>query len=255
MSGTFICGQRSLCFLSGSFRDTSEYLAVHIEANNPSTPFLLSMWGHLTSDPAPILQSLPCAAQSAKLVTWESTTVVEVPGLYLPFLITAFIMAVKSYQLLFSSWDGGRWQTGESNPNLVICFLSSIRLSLSFSRFSRLREGKRIYSAQSWTRGHLPHSHTFTSASVRFLPRLQSWSEWDYTLLHPLTTALSCNYSGEESTCLSKMVLLWWVKGRKNLNSPFVATATIRATFFANTVQALSSGACINKVTNWPWGC
>ncbi len=132
MSGTFICGQRSLCFLSGSFRDASEYLAVHVEANNPSTPFLLSMWGHLTSDPAPILQSLPCAAQSAKLVTWESTTVVEVPGLYLPFLISAFIMAVKSYQLLFSSWDGGRWQTGESNPNLIICFcLQYVSLSHS----------------------------------------------------------------------------------------------------------------------------
>ncbi|KAL1252022.1 hypothetical protein QQF64_019818 [Cirrhinus molitorella] len=51
MSGTFICGQRSLCFLGGSFRDTSEYLAAQVEANNPSTPFLLSMWGHLTFDP------------------------------------------------------------------------------------------------------------------------------------------------------------------------------------------------------------
>ncbi len=141
MSGTFICGQRSLCFLSGSFRDTSEYLAVQVEANNPSTPFLLSMWGHLTSDPAPILQSLPCAAQSAKLVTWESTTVLEVPGLYLPFLIAAFIMAVKSYQLLFSSWDGGRWQTGESNPNLIICFLSSTR-SLSLILSIQQAEGR-----------------------------------------------------------------------------------------------------------------
>ncbi len=38
MSGTFICRQRSLCFLNSLFRDTSEYLAAQFEANHPSTP-------------------------------------------------------------------------------------------------------------------------------------------------------------------------------------------------------------------------
>lgn len=100
MSGTFICGQRSLSFLSGSFRDTSEYLAAQIEANHPSTPFLLSMWGHLTSDPAPILQSLPCAAQSARLVTWESATVVELPGLLFAFPPCSFYNGRKKWPVV-----------------------------------------------------------------------------------------------------------------------------------------------------------
>lgn len=50
MSGTFICRQRSLCFLNGSFRDTSESRAAQVEDNYPSTPFLVGMWGHLTFD-------------------------------------------------------------------------------------------------------------------------------------------------------------------------------------------------------------
>lgn len=41
MSGTFICRQRSLCFLNGSFRDTSESQAAQVEDNYPSTPFLV----------------------------------------------------------------------------------------------------------------------------------------------------------------------------------------------------------------------
>lgn len=41
MSVAFICRQRSLCFLSGLFRDASESPAAQVEDNYPSTPSLV----------------------------------------------------------------------------------------------------------------------------------------------------------------------------------------------------------------------
>lgn len=56
-------------------------------------------------------------------------------------------------------------------------------------------------------------SHTHTHSRLCIFSR--GSSRGHNVIIHSCThspQALSCNYSGEESTCLSEMVLLWWAK-------------------------------------------
>lgn len=123
----------------------------------------------------------------------------------------SFYNGHKSGHLLFLSGAEGRWQTRETNPNLAICFLSSARLFLPLSVFFV----QQTQPSHEPMNTYLTHTQSCLPLCAHTLPGPRSRSKCDYTLLHPLTTALSCNYSGEESACSSEMVLLWHIWGEK----------------------------------------